>query len=259
MRRVFIVSSNLPCRSILKKRGGLPALSTSPGLTQGIGRAEDLQKRLYEAEYKEAKAEDFNDPRTEMDGANEILHEYRRMRAQNQEVCKRIDATPEYQAYDKELSFEVNLMEESFYSRVMYEDMPVTKDNVQTLETAREEICKYYFAKHADILSPIAQRINREVQKEIASGQLVIGEEPDDAFVESLYERRNQQAEDPRIAEVTHKDHLTEVSDEPTQAQLLIDNKYTPEELDRQRERAFVKTTRPRADDDYDSRSRRGR
>jgi len=40
----------------------------------GIGKAEDLHKRLYEAQYKEVKAEDFDSPRNEEDGAREILN-----------------------------------------------------------------------------------------------------------------------------------------------------------------------------------------
>jgi len=229
----------------LKKRGGLPALSSSPGLTQGIGKAEDLHKRLYEAQYKELRAEDFDSPRTEEDGAREVLNEYKRVRAQNQEVCKRIDATPEYQAYDDELSFEINCMQESFYGRVLDEDMPVTKDNLATFNKAHEEICNYYFKKHAPVLAPIAQRINREVMEEIASGKLVIGE-PDDKFISDLYDRRQRQAEDPRVAEVEGSSSDEIEDEEPSDAQLLIDNNWTQEELDKQKEMAFVKTTRKR-------------
>lgn len=68
---------------------------------------------MYEAEYKEAHAEDFHNPRSEETATQEILDgntitinalinyvlEFRRMRAYNQEIAKRVDATPEYQKY----------------------------------------------------------------------------------------------------------------------------------------------------------------
>eukprot|EP00026_Physarum_polycephalum_P014343 Phypoly_transcript_14846.p1 GENE.Phypoly_transcript_14846~~Phypoly_transcript_14846.p1 ORF type:complete len:155 (+),score=39.46 Phypoly_transcript_14846:326-790(+) len=142
----------------------------------------------------------------------------------------------------------MNCLEESFYNRVLDEDMPVNADNLETLQDARETICKYYFDKHAPVLAPLAQKINREVLQEIASGKLVIGE-PDEQFISDLYDRRARQEEDPRIAETIRSEYSEREAiedEEPSDAQMLIEDNWSQEELDQQKEKAFVKTTRKR-------------
>jgi len=237
-------------------------LSSSPGLTQGIGKAEDLRRKLYAAEVYEKKAEDFDNPRSEIDGTNEIMMEYRRMRAENQEIAKRIDATPEWQQYDRELQFEIDTLENEFHARLM-DDMPMNKVNYETLQQAREEICEYYRAKHAPALIPLCQRINKEVQDELASGKLTIGE-PDDAFIKHLHERRSRQQDDPLLLEQEQQHYEREIGEEDQQEKAIAD-RWSAEEEDKQREMAFVRRMKrnereERDDDRVEERDgRRGR
>lgn len=57
----------------------------------------------------------------------------------------------------------------------MMDEMPMNKSNYETLEDARQEVCEYYRMKHGPVLEPIAQRIMREVEEEIASGIAIRG------------------------------------------------------------------------------------
>lgn len=113
--------------------------------------------------------------------------------------------------FDEELSLEINALEATFYVRVK-DGYTVTAEAQLAMQENREKICEYYRAKHAPVLSPIVNRIYREVEEEIASGnhilirfiielliyfrfilgKLVIGE-VDNEFLNHLYDRRLQQ------------------------------------------------------------------
>jgi len=226
----------------------------TPSLSQGIGNAEHLLHRLHAAEIKEPCAEDFHTPRTEEDAFQSLLEEYQRSRNELVELHRRVSATREYTAYDKEMCRELGYLDARFHMDIEEGKFSVTKFRYKWYQNMRHELIEKIRDKHHATLVPVIQSIEARHQAELDAGRLKpVSNEDADAYFEEMIKTRDDRS----YSEEVEQSLIDSIKGEQPSQKLIaqqtyIDETFLPEEEEKQKEMAFVKIKRKGQEDQGD-------